>query len=109
MVWNVVPAFPNVAPDQQASLGRPLLSGISPPLSLSGIGRLPLGGSTRERAVWMRVEFGGTALSGTTVVRLVSLQMSWAVGNDSHVTPQFASLYLADESKTSGRGIDARH
>jgi hypothetical protein len=70
--------------DQQATLGRPLLGGISPPLLLSGIGRLPSGGSTRERAVGMRIEFGGTALSVAAVVRLVSLQMSWAVGIDSH-------------------------
>ena len=61
--------------DQRATLGRPLLSGISPLLSLIGIGRLPLGGSMREREP-LGCELSGTALSGTTVVRLVSLQMS---------------------------------
>ncbi len=59
--------------DRQATLGWPLLSGISPLLLLSGIGRLPSGGSTREP---LGCEFGGTALSVAALVRLVSLQMS---------------------------------
>ena len=45
--------------DLQATLGRPLLSGISPLLLLSGMGRLPSGGSTRGRAVGMRIERHG--------------------------------------------------